>query len=97
MAASCSHLDTIRDVEPSSTGCEDCQRIGGWWVHLRVCQECGHVGCCDSSPNRHATAHWHASGHPVVRSFEPGEDWYWCYADDVMFEIAGAPPAPSHP
>jgi hypothetical protein len=95
--AGCTHLDTIRDVEPGSTGCEDCQRIGGWWVHLRVCQACGHVGCCDSSPNRHATAHWRADGHPVVRSYEPGEDWYWCYADDVAFEIEGAPPAPSHP
>src|SRR5688572_21095476 len=97
MAGSCTHLDTIRDVEPGSTGCEDCQRIGGWWVHLRMCQACGHVGCCDSSPNRHATAHWRSSAHPVVRSYEPGEDWYWCYADDVMFEIEDAPPAPSHP
>ncbi len=61
-----------------------------------MCQECGHVGCCDSSPNRHATAHYHATGHPLVRSFEPGEDWWWCYADGLLFEVDGAPPSPSH-
>ena len=71
----CSHLDLIQDVEPSADGCEDCLRIGGWWVHLRLCLSCGHVGCCDNSPNRHATAHVGTSGHPIVRSFEPGEDW----------------------
>src|SRR5680860_1527809 len=80
MAAGCAHLDTVEAVQPSRTGCEDCLRIGSQWVNLRLCMRCGYVGCCDSSPNRHATAHWqeHAD-HPLVRSFEPGEDWWWCY------------------
>ncbi len=97
MAQTCSHLDTIDvDVTPSADGCEDCLAIGGRWVHLRTCQVCGHVGCCDSSPNRHATAHHHATEHPVVRSFEPGESWFFCYPDDLTFELDGAAPAPSH-
>jgi uncharacterized UBP type Zn finger protein len=83
----CTHLESIRDVRPSTTaGCEDCLRIGGRWVHLRLCLECGHVGCCDSSPNRHATKHFHATSHPLIRSFEQGEDWGWCYTDEVMLE-----------
>lgn len=82
----CTHLDQIRDVEPSARGCEDCLQTGDRWVHLRLCLTCGHVGCCDSSPNRHATKHHHASGHAVIRSFEPGEDWMWCYVDE---EIVG--------
>ena len=94
----CTHLDTIADVEPSSQGCEDCLRMGGQWVHLRMCQTCGHIGCCDNSPNRHATAHWHQhQDHPLIRSYEPGEDWYWCYADELFFEIEDAPPSLSHP
>ncbi|GAB7192110.1 hypothetical protein NUM3379_28190 [Kineococcus sp. NUM-3379] len=72
-------------------------RTGGRWVHLRMCATCGHVGCCDSSPNRHATGHAGGSGHPVVRSFEPGEDWFWCYPDRFAFELPGVPSAPSHP
>ena len=80
---SCTHLDQIRDVEPSADGCEDCLRIGGWWVHLRLCLSCGHVGCCDSSPNRHATAHAQTSDHPIIESIEPGESWRWCYVDEV--------------
>ena len=96
--ATCTHLDTIAAVDPSSPGCEDCLAIGrDDWFHLRVCSTCGHVGCCDSSPLRHATAHFRSASHPVVRSFEPGEDWFWCYADEVAFEIEGTPPAPSHP
>jgi uncharacterized UBP type Zn finger protein len=99
MTAGCSHLDQVDgyDIIPSSTGCEDCERIGGRWVHLRLCMTCGHVGCCDSSPNRHATAHFRSSTHPIVRSFEPKEDWWWCYADQVLLDVPGAPPAPSHP
>ena len=98
VADTCTHLDTVRDVTPSSDACEDCLRIGSRWVHLRLCMHCGHVGCCDSSPNRHATAHWHAQpDHPLIRSYEPGEDWWWCYADDLFFDVDGAPPAPSHP
>lgn len=97
MATSCEHLDLVRDVTPSANGCEDCLRTGDAWVHLRMCMTCGHVGCCDSSPNRHATAHWHSNtDHPLVRSFEPGEDWWWCYTDDLAFEVPGAAPAPSY-
>jgi uncharacterized UBP type Zn finger protein len=84
----CSHLHTVRDVTPSARGCEDCLRIGSAWVHLRLCLACGHVACCDQSPNRHATAHFHAEGHPLVQSFEPGEDWLWCCVDEVMMEPA---------
>ncbi|MEP7082589.1 MAG: UBP-type zinc finger domain-containing protein [Chloroflexota bacterium] len=72
-----------RRAVPSADGCEDCLRIGSGWVHLRLCLTCGHVGCCDSSPHRHATAHFGATGHPLVRSLEPGEDWMWCYVDEV--------------
>ena len=97
MTGPCAHLDMVADVTPSSEGCEDCLLIGARWLHLRLCMTCGHVGCCDNSPNKHATAHWHAKEHPVVRSFEPGEDWWWCYAEDFGFEIEGAPPALSHP
>ena len=92
----CSHLDTITDVEPSGTGCVECLAAGMRWVHLRVCQQCGHVGCCDNSIGKHATAHFHEQGHPVVRSYEPGEDWFWCYPDNFMFDMDG-PPGPSHP
>ena len=97
MPDECTHLETVQDVEPSADGCEDCLRSGGTWKHLRVCQQCGHVGCCDQSPNTHATAHFKESGHPLIRSFEPGEHWYWCYVDEIAFNLKGAPPAPSHP
>jgi uncharacterized UBP type Zn finger protein len=70
--------------------------MGDWWVHLRLCSTCGRVGCCDDSKNRHATKHHDATGHPIIRSFEPGEDWYWCYPDELFFELEGAPPAPHH-
>jgi uncharacterized UBP type Zn finger protein len=69
-------------VRPRTRGCEECLKLGGRWVHLRLCLECGHVGCCDSSPNRHATAHFHESHHPVIRSFEPNEEWAFCYCDE---------------
>jgi hypothetical protein len=94
----CTHLDQIRDATPSSWGCEDCLAQGKQdWLHLRICQECGHVGCCDQSPSHHATAHYHSVKHPIIRSFEPGEDWYWCYPDDLLFELADALPSPHHP
>jgi Zn-finger in ubiquitin-hydrolases and other protein len=84
----CKHLDQIRIEPPESVeGCEDCLRIGARWVHLRVCLTCGHVDCCDSSPNRHASQHVADVGHPVVRSAQPGETWCWCYEDRVMFEL----------
>ncbi len=81
--ATCSHQDGTRAVTPSANGCEECLRIGSRWVHLRICMTCGHVGCCDSSANRHATAHFQATGHPIVRSLERGESWGWCYEDKV--------------
>ncbi len=83
-------------IPPSGTGCAECDAQGGWWVHLRRCAHCGHIGCCDSSPGRHATQHARRADHPVVQSFEPGEDWYWCYVDEVGFEMPGASPSPSH-
>ncbi len=85
-AAACGHLSRVRPVHPSARGCEECLRAGDRWVHLRICMTCGHVGCCDSSPNRHATAHFHATTHPVIRSLEPGERWGWCYVDGVRLE-----------
>jgi uncharacterized UBP type Zn finger protein len=95
MADTCTHIDAVAEhageITPNSTGCEDCLAMGGRWVHLRVCMSCGHVGCCDSSPNRHATKHYHSSDHPIVQSYEPGEDWWWCFADELGFVIDGAP------
>jgi hypothetical protein len=87
----CKHLDQIQPVTASADGCEDCLKMGGRWVHLRLCMTCGHVGCCDSSPNRHATAHFHKAHHPIIRSFEPGEDWGWCYVDEVDLDPTGWP------
>jgi hypothetical protein len=95
--ADCTHLDTIVNPAPSGDGCEDCVRIGSRWVHLRRCMACGHVGCCDNSPMRHATAHFHDSSHPIIQSYEPREEWLWCYVDEVAFEIADYMPSPSHP
>lgn len=82
----CTHLETIEPVTPSAEGCEDCLKLGEPWHHLRLCLTCGHVGCCDSSKNKHATKHFHATQHPLVRSFEKGEDWGWCYVDEVFFD-----------
>lgn len=85
--AACTHLDQTRDVEPRTpNGCEECLRMGSGWVHLRLCLRCGHVGCCDNSPNRHATKHNRSTAHPIIRSFEPGEKWAYCYPDDLFFE-----------
>lgn len=82
----CTHLDQIRDVSPGTDGCEECLQSVDAWVHLRLCSTCGHVGCCDSSPNKHATRHFHSTNHPIIKSHEPGEDWAYCYADDAFFE-----------
>ena len=87
---SCTHLDSIHDVTPSAEGCEDCLKTGDRWLHLRLCLQCGHVGCCDSSPNRHATAHFKTSSHPIIKSFELGEDWGYCYPDDMSYETLPA-------
>jgi hypothetical protein len=84
----CTHLDQIREVTPSANGCEDCLKTGGTWVHLRLCLICGHVGCCDSSKNKHATKHFHDTSHPIMRSFEPGEQWGWCYVDQAQLDLA---------
>jgi uncharacterized UBP type Zn finger protein len=83
----CSHLDQITNPRPKSRGCEECLKMGDTWVHLRLCESCGQVGCCDSSKNKHATKHAKATGHPIIKSFQPGEDWFYCYLDDVMFEL----------
>ncbi|KUJ67691.1 hypothetical protein ACZ90_25860 [Streptomyces albus subsp. albus] len=90
----CRHLDQARPVSPSSPdSCRACLAAGDTWVHLRECQSCGYVGCCDSSKNKHATAHHRSSGHPLIRSFEPGEGWWWCYEDELLFEIEDMAPA----
>lgn len=84
-AAACTHLSQIRDVQPRTPGgCEECLQSGSRWVQLRLCLTCGHVGCCDSSQNQHASKHFHATQHPVIGSFEPGETWRWCYVDEAM-------------
>ncbi|HHY49551.1 MAG TPA: UBP-type zinc finger domain-containing protein [Alphaproteobacteria bacterium] len=84
-AERCSHAGSIADVVPSSPdACEECLRLGDTWVHLRVCLTCGHVGCCDNSKNRHARRHFHATSHPIIQSYEPGESWRYCYIDDVL-------------
>jgi len=98
----CTHLDHVKVTHlPASTkGCEECLATGGEWLHLRLCLECGHVGCCDDSPNKHATAHFHATGHPIIRSIEPGETWSWCYVDELAMRLDGVegetqiPPSP---
>jgi uncharacterized UBP type Zn finger protein len=84
MARLCTHLEQATDARPKTTGCEECLNMGDSWVHLRLCETCGHVGCCDSSKNKHATAHFHATNHPVIKSFEPGESWRYCYKDQEM-------------
>jgi hypothetical protein len=85
-------------AQPSGTGCADCDAAGGWWLHLRRCAQCGHIGCCDSSPAQHASAHAAATGHPVIRSFEPGEDWFWDFTTKSYVEDGPelSPPV-SHP
>ena len=88
----CTHLDHVRPVEPRTPeGCEECLATGQRWVHLRECLECGHIGCCDQSPGKHATKHFRATKHPIIKSFEPGENWAWCYVDEVFLEPAPEP------
>jgi uncharacterized UBP type Zn finger protein len=84
-AVACAHLAHPGHAKPRTPeGCEECLKTGDGWVHLRLCLQCGHVGCCDDSKNRHATKHFHATQHPVIRSFQPGETWRWCYVDDLF-------------
>jgi uncharacterized UBP type Zn finger protein len=85
MNGACEHADLIQAVKPSAKGCEDCLKMGGHWVHLRMCLVCGHAGCCDDSPNRHARGHFHATDHPVLTSLEPGEHWKYCFIDDTVW------------
>ena len=84
----CTHTNEIRDVHPNTKGCEECLKTGDTWVHLRLCLECGHVGCCDSSKNKHATTHFHATKHPIMRPIERGESWGWCFIDEAMLTLA---------
>ena len=95
----CTHLDSVEVTElPDSVeGCEECLASGDPWCHLRICLTCGHVGCCDSSPNKHATAHARSTGHPIVRSVQPGEDWAWCYQDELGLRIPDVHGEPSIP
>ena len=89
MADECAHEASIRTVTPSALGCEECLAIGSPWVHLRLCRTCGHVGCCDSSPHRHATRHFHATRHPIIEGYDPPEGWGWCYVDEVTLDLSG--------
>ena len=92
MSNSCTHLDHVHDVQPRTpTGCEECLALGTPWVHLRMCLECGPVGCCDQSLMTHATKHFHSTKHPVMRSAQPGEDWGWCYVEEVFIDPAPRP------
>jgi uncharacterized UBP type Zn finger protein len=98
----CAHLDSVQITElpESIDGCEECLQSGDKWCHLRICLSCGHVGCCDSSPNRHATKHSEATGHPIMRSVQPGEDWAWCFVDRTMLrlpQVEGSPRIPPSP
>ncbi len=85
------------DVPPSGTGCVECLAANGWWVHLRRCTQCGHIGCCDTSPSQHARKHAAATGHPIIRSFEPGEDWFWDFTTDQYAEGPELTPPQNHP
>jgi hypothetical protein len=87
MNGKCAHLETVKAVTPSAKGCEECLKTGDWWVHLRLCRTCGHVGCCDDSPNRHATAHFHATKHPIIEGYDPPEGWGWCFVDEAFVEL----------
>jgi hypothetical protein len=91
--ASCGHFDHVHHVRPKTDGCEECLKMGDSWVHLRLCMECGHVGCCDSSKNKHGTKHFHHTKHPIMRSLEPEEEWGWCFVDELMLDFTD----PSHP
>jgi len=90
MSRACGHFPKMKITGTETKVCEDCIKTGDTWVHLRLCTECGHVGCCDSSKNKHATKHFHHTKHPVIRSIEPGESWTWCYVDEVMGELSQA-------
>jgi len=93
MSGECAHARTIRNVTPSAlgceVGCEECLKLGSAWVHLRLCRTCGHVGCCDSSPNRHAIKHFRKTRHPIIEGYDPPEGWGWCYVDEISLDLGG--------
>ena len=86
MTSNCTHVNQIQEVTPSAKGCQECLEIGDSWLHLRICLSCGHVGCCNSSKNKHSHKHFEATGHPIIESFEPNEDWRWCYVDQTYID-----------
>jgi Zn-finger in ubiquitin-hydrolases and other protein len=88
MSKGCTDIAGIRDVTPSALGCQECLKSGSEWLHLRICRTCGHVGCCDDSPNTHATKHFHATGHPIIEGYDPPEGWGWCYVHEVLFDLS---------
>ena len=92
MSRNCIHLATIQQVTPSARGCEECLKTGAEWFHLRVCRTCGHVGCCDQSPGRHATKHYHASKHPIIEGYDPPEGWGWCFVEETMVNLPDQTP-----
>jgi hypothetical protein len=97
MNEGCEHVDEIKNASPTGPGCVECMANNGRWVHLRRCATCGHIGCCDSSPGRHSRKHAHSAHHPIIQSYEPGEDWLYCFVDDLMFDIPTMHHSPSHP
>ena len=92
MTQVCSHIGQVHDVTPSAKGCEECLKTGDWWVHLRLCRICGHVGCCDDSPNKHATQHYRATGHAIIEGYDPPEGWGWCYVDESFVDLPDQTP-----
>ncbi|MBD9450370.1 MULTISPECIES: UBP-type zinc finger domain-containing protein [unclassified Rhizobium] len=88
----CSHQNSVRSVRPQTMGCEECLATGQAWVHLRLCRECGHVGCCDQSIGKHATAHFRSTGHPIIEGYDPPEGWGWCYVDETMIDLPDQTP-----
>jgi hypothetical protein len=92
MAGTCSHLETVQLVRPGSLGCKECLETGDWWVHLRLCRTCGHVGCCDDSPNRHAWKHFLETRHPIIEGYDPPEGWGWCYLDETFVALPDQTP-----
>ncbi len=86
--AKCTHIAGIQNVTPSALGCEECLKTGDTWLHLRICRTCGHVGCCDDLPNKHATKHFHATQHPIIEGYDPPEGWGWCYVDEAAFDLS---------
>ena len=92
MATNCNHVRLIRRVVPQTAGCEECLREGMSWFHLRLCRECGHVGCCDQSEGQHATKHFKGTGHPIIEGYDPPEGWGWCFIDDIMVDLPSTTP-----